>query len=325
MTVYRFGLTDSQDLSLLTQTGDFLFVGTVPAGSYNPSIQASGVTGTNRVSFYDFTNGVELAVVSFGPTGLITPPVLTFSRTTLVGIAFAEATTGAGMVGSVTTVALTSTSVFSNTYGGLKADVMAFAEREDLETHIDTVLRPVQAMLARDLNLREAEASVALTTTTDTVELPADYKDIRAVTYQGYPLVYVGPEEFYNHPYVRSERAYVTYDDTATGVISIFTIEGGQLRVAPAPSGSIELQVIYYGSPPELLNDGDTHAHLDNAYDLYLHAGISSLYDFVSEPRLAARYLAEYQRRLQKFNAQELRSRMGVNVATSKPRPGLIV
>ena len=326
MTSYRFGTASPTDLSALPSLPSFLFYATIPAGQYTPGMgPVIGSTKAGKIAFQDFTSGTTLAEFEYGSTGLRNPTTITLARASVIAIAITELTSGAGIDGTLSFATLTDVAVPTRSYSMWKNDVLSFAERPDLVSDIDIILRPVQAMLARTLNVREAETSIEITTSGNAATLPPDYKDIRAVTHNGRPLVYVGPELFYAHPFVKVEDGFSDQTVYQGQSLSVFTVQGNTLLVAPEPSEAQTLRLIYYGAPVELVADDDTHEYLENAYDVYLYAGLSGLYDYTAEPRLKMLAMRDYQQRLSSFNAQGSRSRTGTLISTGMPRPGMIV
>lgn len=313
------------DLSTVSGSQTVLTV-TLPPGQYRPAVNAAVTSGSITV-YFNNASGALVSEGRFGASGFAAFSDFVLPVATALTIVLIE---GSPIVGTLTDLTFlyigaagttTATPVNTRTYRGWKDAVIAYTERPELEPDLDTILAPVQARLARELNARSGETSAVVSVVAGAATLPDGYKDIRAVLYEGHPLVYVGPEEYRGHWLIDPYHGAVS---TTPG---IYTIEGDSILVGPVPAdtATVTLTVIYYGTPGTLVADTDTHTLLDEAYDLYIYAGVAELYDYAVESAEADRYIAKYEIGKRRFNEQQLRSRTATNKRANKPRPGMIV
>ena len=123
------------------------------------------------------------------------------------------------------------------------------------------------------LRVRSMEAGVNLTLTGEFTNLPADYLQMREVSWVSVtnkpPLKYVTPEAFDS-----------TFRSTSSGPAKVWTIVGSQLRVGPAASASDVLRITYYASLPPLVDHG-TNWLMTNFPNVYLYGSLRHLAPYI--------------------------------------------
>lgn len=111
------------------------------------------------------------------------------------------------------------------TYAELQAAVASWLARDDLTAYIPDFITIFEAAACRKLKVRLQETTATLTPSSGVAMVPSDYLGYRRVTWTGSPiheLSYVTPP------------TYAGYIEAGEGIPTIFTIEGSNLRVAPA-------------------------------------------------------------------------------------------
>ena len=144
------------------------------------------------------------------------------------------------------------------TYATLQTDVATYLHRSDLTALIPTFVERAEAVLFRELQVKDLATSVAGTTTGEYAALPADFATVSKIT-----VVYGSTE--YSLDY-KSESAVAT-----TSVPSVYAIENNQLRIFGASTG--QAYTLYYIPKLTALSNSNTTSWLlTNAPDLYLYA-----------------------------------------------------
>jgi hypothetical protein len=110
-------------------------------------------------------------------------------------------------------------------YAELQASVASWLARDDLTLYIPDFITLFEAAACRKLKVRPQETTTTLTPSSGVATLPTDYLGHRRVTWSGSPvheLDYLAPPVWANY-----------YADSASGVPTVFTIEGSSLKVKP--------------------------------------------------------------------------------------------
>lgn len=84
---------------------------------------------------------------------------------------------------------------FTN-YTELKADIASWLHRNDLSNEIPDFIGLAEARLGRKLSLLDWESQVVLATVDSVITLPSDYKQMRNVMNDGFPMVFMTPAQF---------------------------------------------------------------------------------------------------------------------------------
>jgi len=149
-----------------------------------------------------------------------------------------------------------------DTYNGLKAEVADWLNRQDLAGVIPTFVRLLEAQVDRTLRVREMIARARADITEEFTVLPPDFLAIEhAIVNTAKPIVL---------EWVPMNQIDQLQADTEPGQLKYYTIIGDELEVAPFPSGTSEIEVVYYRKTERLSEDNQTNWLLDRHPDLYL-------------------------------------------------------
>ena len=153
------------------------------------------------------------------------------------------------------------------TYSDLLTTVANYLARDDLTAYIPDGVTVFEAAAARKLKVRPQEATTTLTPSGGVATLPSDYLGYRRVTWTGTPtfeLNYVAP------------AVYASYISSGSGTPAIFTIEGGNLRVAPSDDTALTFD--YFQKTPAL--SGTLNWLYTNHPDAYLFGTLCEMNAF---------------------------------------------
>lgn len=142
------------------------------------------------------------------------------------------------------------------------------------------------------IRVKQMEAEVALAFTAGVATQPSDFLDARSLTREGdtYGLTYVAPDRFEN------EKAMLT----AGGNPGIFTSKGGNIEVAPAWTGNLDL--LYYARPTGITTGLPTNAILTNYPTVYLNACLVEAYRWIRNTDLRSEAMTAYNAAVRSAN-----------------------
>ena len=145
------------------------------------------------------------------------------------------------------------------TYSELQTQIASYLHRTDLTAQIPTFIGLAEAVLFREINVKDLQTTATLTTTGEYAPLPADFGSLSKIEVTVNGLTY--PLDYQSQP------------ETSTGTVypSKFAFENGQIRIFGAGTGTTG--TLYYTPKIEALSGTNTtNWLLDNAQDLYLFA-----------------------------------------------------
>lgn len=152
-------------------------------------------------------------------------------------------------------------------YATLQADVAAFLNRSDLSDVIPTFIRLTENRLNRTCRNRHMEGRSIAVIGTQFANLPDDFLEMRNVQVNSNPvtaLQYVTPQEG-----DRKREALVD------GPTRYFSILSDRIELIPAPSGPINVELVYYKRIPPLTDADPENWVTRYHYDLYLYGALT--------------------------------------------------
>lgn len=188
------------------------------------------------------------------------------------------------------------------TYATLKSDIASWFIDEDLTSVIPSLVRNCEAALRRSLKVRAMEVTGTLDVSGASTALPDGFLSMRSLTRQGVDrrLDYLSPERL---------REGDEWD--SSGEILAYTIEGENLIVAPAPTQTVMLDIVYVKALDPLSGDSDTNWVLTNAYDVYLFGCLEQAAIYAEDVELEQKFGARFAGVVESLNREQALSRMG--------------
>jgi hypothetical protein len=159
------------------------------------------------------------------------------------------------------------------TYSDLQSAIANWIARADLATNIPDFIALFESAANRRLRLRQQESAVTLAPSSGVATLPADYLAWRRLTWTGQ-----FPREL---EYVHPSYLHALYPTLPTGAPRLFTIEGGNLTVAPTDSTALTFD--YFQKIPALSSTTTSNWLLATAPDLYLFGALAEAHGFVKD------------------------------------------
>lgn len=153
-------------------------------------------------------------------------------------------------------------------YSDLKTTVANYLGRSDLSSVIPDFISLAEIRLARQLRLREMMTTATLSTTggSSSVSLPSDFLSVRDIYIDQTPrqsLSYLSPSAF-----TRDARA------TDTGLPVFYTQTGSTLELAPIPSTTYSVVLLYYAKPAVLSDSNLTNTFTTVCPDALLYGAL---------------------------------------------------
>jgi len=129
-----------------------------------------------------------------------------------------------------------------------------------------------ESELRRRLRVGEAEQRASTVVTAAAVALPAGCRQIRLVTSNGVLVTYVPPDQL----------------PGGSGPPYHYTLHGNELRLGPAPSGSVTLELLYQSGLPPLSDTAPTNWLLIDHPDVYLYSTLVAAEAFIGHDERVA-------------------------------------
>ena len=181
-------------------------------------------------------------------------------------------------------------------YGELLTAIANWAERDDLDSRIPEFIALTEDSIGRELRVRDMETTIDLTVSSQETALPTGFVQQRRLyrDSDAARLEYFPPEDFW----IRNAKSQ-------TGAPKLFTIEGDNLVVAPAPDTSYTLKLLYFKTFTALSDDGDTNWVLTNARGLYLFGALLELSMFDEDEVGALKWSISWDNLLEKVHTAD--------------------
>jgi len=179
-------------------------------------------------------------------------------------------------------------------YTELQASIANWLSRSDLGPVIPDFIALAESDIADDVRIRPTVTTLTTVAGQDYVTLPADWLEFVYIKYQGEPLEYAPPDV------IRSQNTW-------TGDVREYSIEGRRLLLNPTQLDPITLDVSYHARIPAL-SVMPTNWLLTENPSVYLwrslvHAGI-----FVQDDAIATRFDALYKATVQSLTGKDQKS-----------------
>tara|TARA_R110000744_G_scaffold13589_1_gene39418 strand:- start:1392 stop:2033 length:642 start_codon:yes stop_codon:yes gene_type:complete len=203
-------------------------------------------------------------------------------------------------------------------YTELAAAVQKYMVYDDISSEIDTLLPLAEAVLNREIRIRELQSSQQYPAqTTQTMTLPADFSELMSLYEEGESggtLELVPSKLFWSR---RDAR-------TGSGQPVVYTVSNETITVAPTPDAARSYTANYYSEIPGLSGTQATNALLTRAPDVYLWSVLYQAAILVGDETLEAKYERNYEKAKVSLLAADNRARQrpGSRMRSSSSRDG---
>jgi len=162
-----------------------------------------------------------------------------------------------------------------DTYSELQQAVIDWVNNPELTQVVPSMIALAEADLNRRLRLRQMLKRATATLDGEFITLPADWLEGKNVQLNTSPITVVQPASLAQ---VDATRAAMS-----SGVPKIYAIFGSQMDFAPPPSGTYQVEMIYYAAIPALSATNTSNWLLLAAPDLYLYATLAQTAPYLGE------------------------------------------
>ena len=204
------------------------------------------------------------------------------------------------------------------TYSELQTAMQNWLRRvgdTDYVTRCPELVALAEAQFNRDFDHRRMETTTDLTTTASvqTVALPADYVEARALVVQTTPKVVMS--------YVTPTQLDTNWAAGATGIPSEYTIIGDNIKVGQIPDSAYTLELTYKQRIPALSDSQTTNWLLTYHPDIYLYGSLLQAAPYLSDDERIKTWAVFYtagvegldkDNKRSKFNSAPLTTRVNV-------------
>jgi len=197
------------------------------------------------------------------------------------------------------------------TYSDLQAAVGSWIARNDLSSNIPDFIALFESAANRRLRLLQQESTATLTPSSGVAALPADYLAWRRVTWTGQ-----FPREL---EYVHPSYLHALYPTLPAGVPRLFTVEGGNLTVAPKDDTALSFD--YFQKIPALSSTTTSNWLLATAPDLYLFGALAEAHGFVKDAESLALWKSRRDELFDEIDRLDVKTRGQSGIRVIGPTP----
>jgi len=185
-------------------------------------------------------------------------------------------------------------------YTELKAAIADWIARDDLTTQIDDFIDLFEAEFNRRLKTPEMRLTTTVTTssTTSFVDLPADFRKLVNISFQGDPR----DIEFVTLKELKVTNAGASNQARRPQVVALASASSSnaplRLQFGPNPDTAYVFDVDYHASLPALSTSTSTNWLLDDQPGAYLYGSLKHARLFIKDSESRAEIQSEYDRLL---------------------------
>lgn len=199
------------------------------------------------------------------------------------------------------------------TYAELKTAIGEWLNRDDLDSVIPNFISLAEAQFNRTIRHRKMVVRSDATLDTPYFAVPGDW--LQTIRFQlntnpVTPLLFVTPEQALEESQVYSAAQQPLF----------YTMIGEQFQVVPAPDGSYDAELLYYGKIPALSDSVATNWLLTESPDLYLYAALVQTAPYLKEDERLSIWAGLYQKLFDDMMLADERARIGSSKLKSRFR-----
>ena len=154
-------------------------------------------------------------------------------------------------------------------YSDLVTTVTAFMNRTDAAAVIPSFITLAEAEMNRKLRVRQMITRAHATIANEFETVPSNFCGEKTLTLDATPIIqldYCDPDKIM---YEKSRRS------TVSGIPEMYSIQGDDLQLFPAPGDNYTARIVYYASIPGLTAVNTTNWLMTKYPDAYLYGALS--------------------------------------------------
>lgn len=198
-------------------------------------------------------------------------------------------------------------------YSDLQTAIATWLQRTDLTATIPDFISIFEATANRRLRVRQQETTTTLTPAVGVLTLPTDYLSHRRLTWTGTPrreLSYVEPSWLQG-----------AYPNIPTTFPSVFTIEGGSIKIMPTDDTNTAVELVYFAKIAALSTGNTTNWLMTAHPDLYLFGTLTEAQAYAVNVDNAALWKARRDELFDEIETLSNRTRGAGSIRTMGPTP----
>ncbi|HWI85711.1 MAG TPA: hypothetical protein VNT42_05225 [Sphingomonas sp.] len=153
------------------------------------------------------------------------------------------------------------------TYAELQACLLAWLDDSSANVNPAECIGLAERRLSRLLNVPEMEAKTTIDAGAATIDLPSDFREVRACMLNMSPLVPIAP--------VSIAALRSLFPSSRTGQPQAYAISGSSLLIGPSPNAAYTIILTYKQAIPSLSDDNPVNWLLAKHPDLYVAASLA--------------------------------------------------
>ena len=184
-------------------------------------------------------------------------------------------------------------------YSSLQSAIADYLNRQDLTSQIPMFIQFCEADLNTRLRCREQIKRAQATSDEEYVQLPSDWLEgINLQIVDGVsPLRYVTLDEA---DIIKKEQRYDS--------VHAYSLMNGAIELVSAPSGNVDIDMVYYRTIPSLTVSATTNWLLTRAPDVYLYGALTHAAPFLLDDQRLPVFGSIYAGRIQALNDEAQKS-----------------
>ena len=189
------------------------------------------------------------------------------------------------------------------TYAELKTQIAEYLNRSDLTNQLDTFIKNTEAEVNRKLRHKDMVKRVIANADNQYLQLPGDWLGAINVDLQG-----TNPSVSLKQLSLESMDDYRTANDDPTGQPVYFAIDGDTMELAPTPSGSYNLQLVYYAEIPPLGPTNTENFLSRTAPDVYLYGALKHASIYLMEDERLPVFAGYFEKAMEELRQQQAKA-----------------
>lgn len=190
-------------------------------------------------------------------------------------------------------------------FGTLQSRILALIGRAPA----DICYELVTADINQECRLRVMENTTTIAESA-TMTLPTDFLEVVTIYRDVNPRTIIRP--------LPPQSLHSVFRDS--GIPSFYSIEDGQLRLAPSPNGSENMVMRYYAKLADLSESTDTNAVLTKYPAIYVYGTLAHHAALIRDETAAVVWLGNYEKAKRQARADDNRYRYGGDSVAPVPR-----
>jgi len=190
------------------------------------------------------------------------------------------------------------------TYATLISDIGTWLARDDFTDSLKgSFVRICESEIRRRVRVGAMETTdESFAVSSSSTALPSGFISMRSVS--------LDVTNHRNMDYLPPARLRSAPIWDISGNPAAYTIEGTNIVVAPVPTSSVNLHLVYYKMFDALSGPTDTNWLLTNAYDVYLYGSLRAACEYIQDEQQEMMFAAKFDKAVNEVNKSDMWGRV---------------